>query len=268
MTSTIRRTFLRTRRVLAATTAGTAALLTLGTAQQPAHAAPPGDTGTPVLAIEPGRGVDLRAPVDNLLPGDRVVRYFDLTNRSDHPVTADGSLTTDGPLAGPGGLRLTVEACDGSWNAKGGCTGPVSTVGKQAAPGSDTGLGPLTVGGRASAHLRYTAMLPKDAPPSLQGTSAHAKLHFTGVASGGSGSGADGADGSATADGSKPSDRSEGSSPSGSLPHTGATGIGISIALTGILLALGLAARRKAAALVRRRETASPEHADGADGRF
>lgn len=112
-------------------------------------------------------GGQLTTPVSDLLPGDWLYRYVDVTNTS----TVAGAFTGTVSSAALGsGLTAVVESCSATWTtASASCSG-TQTVLASGSVGSGLAVAHGTLAPGAVQHVRYKVTLDPSAPSSLMGT--------------------------------------------------------------------------------------------------
>lgn len=121
-------------------------------------------------------GGQLTTPVSNLLPGDWLYRYVDVTNTSSVTGSFTGTVTASGLGSG---LTVLVESCAAGWNtAAATCPGTPTTIatGSLSSPLSITHG---TLAPTAVQHVRYKVTVDALAPSSLMGQSGALDLAVT-----------------------------------------------------------------------------------------
>ncbi|MGQ7294961.1 hypothetical protein [Quadrisphaera sp. KR29] len=113
-------------------------------------------------------GGQLTTPVSELLPGDWLYRYVDVTNTSSVAGAFTGSVSS---TALGSGLTVAVDSCSADWNpATAACPGTQSAL----ASGPLTSALAVTHGSLAPGavqHVRYKVTVDSSAPASMMGTS-------------------------------------------------------------------------------------------------
>ncbi|TNM69715.1 hypothetical protein FHN55_02935 [Streptomyces sp. NP160] len=112
-------------------------------------------------------GGQLTTPVSDLLPGDWLYRYVDVTNTS----TVVGAFTGTVSSAALGsGLTAVVESCSAAWNTAAATCPGTQNVLASGSVGSGLAIAHGILAPTAVQHVRYKVTVDPSAPASLMGT--------------------------------------------------------------------------------------------------
>jgi hypothetical protein len=124
-------------------------------------------------------GTTFTTGVNNLLPGDYLNRYLDLTNTGTVAQTFTGTVAGTGTLAGA--LTVAADACSVSWSANGSCSGTVTSIKSPALTNAPVALSLASMNQNEVKHLRLQFKLDANASQSTyQGTSATQQVTIAG----------------------------------------------------------------------------------------
>ncbi len=125
-------------------------------------------------------GTTFATAVSNLLPGDYVHRYVDLTNTGSVDQTFTGTVTGSGALAPA--LTVQVDSCSDAWAADGSCTGAVTALRTPVATDPSASMTFPSVAPGEVHHLRFRFTLVSDADQATyEGTSASERVDISGA---------------------------------------------------------------------------------------
>jgi hypothetical protein len=175
----------RLRILLAMIGAAGVALLGSGVfaAWSPTASISSGSMGSADLAVTlvDTNGTTFNTAVSNLLPGDYLYRYADLTNTGSVAQTFSGSVTGSGVLAPA--MTVKVDTCSVSWSANGSCSGTTSSILTATATNPAANVSFPSMASNAVTHARFQFQLATSASQgTYQGTSATEAVSLAGSA--------------------------------------------------------------------------------------
>jgi len=137
------------------------------------------DAATVNATLADANGTTFATAVSNLLPGDYLHRYVDLTNTGSVDQTMSGTVTGTGALASA--LTVQVDSCTTSWSVDGSCAG--ATIALQGPTPTDpatTMTFPSVAAGDVH-HVRFRFMLDPNADQdTYQGTAGSEQISISG----------------------------------------------------------------------------------------
>ncbi|GGK33384.1 hypothetical protein GCM10010124_27650 [Pilimelia terevasa] len=127
-------------------------------------------------------GTTFSTGVANLLPGDYVYRYANLTNTGSASEVFTATAAGTGVLAGAGGLQFAVDTCPAAWASDGTCSGTVAVVAATTDVAGATPVSLGTVAANGVRYLRYKVQLNGTADQStFQGKQGAVNVTITGT---------------------------------------------------------------------------------------
>lgn len=127
-------------------------------------------------------GTTFNSSVADLLPGDYLYRYGNLTNTGTVSEDFTANITGSGAITGAGGLQISVDKCSVAWASNSTCAGTTTNLvsTRDVATAGTVSLDTLAGGGVS--RLRYKLTLPANAAASFKGTTGAVQVNLSGVA--------------------------------------------------------------------------------------
>lgn len=132
------------------------------------------------LTYSDTNGTTFNSGVSNMLPGDYLYRYADLSNTGGLSETFSATVSGSGAITAAGGLQITVDKCSVAWAGNGSCSGTTTNLvtTRDVATAGTVTLD--TIAGSGADHLRYKFTLNSLADVSFQGTSGSVTVSISG----------------------------------------------------------------------------------------
>ncbi len=131
-----------------------------------------------VQAVD-ANGTTFSAGISNLLPGDYMYRYVDLTNSGTVSQGFTGSVSGTGTLVGA--LTVQIDTCSVSWSGNGTCSGSTSSLKAETSTASSVPFSFPTMAAAAVSHARFQFKLAANADQTTyQGTAATMTVNISG----------------------------------------------------------------------------------------
>jgi hypothetical protein len=140
-----------------------------------------GSYGAADLAVQMvnANGTTFSAGVSNLLPGDYMNRYADLTNNGSVAQTFQGTITGAGTLANA--LTVKVDNCSVAWAVNGTCSGTTTAVKAATSTAAPVTFSTASMAVNELKHLRFRFELDSAADQATyQGTTATQQISIVG----------------------------------------------------------------------------------------
>jgi hypothetical protein len=135
------------------------------------------------LTYADANGTTFNSTVSDLLPGDYLYRYGNLTNTGTVAEDFTAAVTGSGAITAAGGLQLSVDKCSVAWASNGTCSGTTTALVTTRDVASAGTVALDTIAGSGVSRLRYKFILPSGAASTFKNTTGSVSVALAGTAS-------------------------------------------------------------------------------------